>query len=360
MTPSRLLLPISTRKGILALIVVLVLLIPPTGGRVRRPPRYTEEERQAEYERRGYKFPIEKFNPDTPGWTALMSQRVSQIMANPNSQERWDGWIQTMSSALTVPNFTEYGWGLTHAPEDLTHDIQQAIYEGLPNAREEGKIDVIDGPQVPLFIDRPDLTQRVLRELQPILEAWSGIELEPYTAYGFRLYRNESRLWMHVDKTTTHVISCIYHIASSENAKPWPITIEDYHGNTNSVVLSDGDILLYESAKNFHGRPQKFNGDWYTSIFVHYHPKEGWLTKDRDIESHYAIPPNWREQMESPFPELKWVGTSATEPDCPDSWCHLLNAKPWEGPGEYGMVMTGGGKKYSLHLDGSSDDDEEL
>ena len=78
---------------------------------------------------------------------------------------------------------------------------------------------------------------QVMRELQPILEAWSNIELIPYTAYGFRLYRNESRLWMHVDKSKTHVISCIYHIGSSENSEPWPIVIEDYEGNTNSVVL---------------------------------------------------------------------------------------------------------------------------
>lgn len=204
------------------------------------------------------------------------------------------------------------------------------------------------------------VVNQVQEELQPILEAWAGIELEPYTAYGFRLYRNESRLWMHVDKTKTHVISCIYHIASSEDAQPWPVVIEDYHGNTNSVVLSDGDILLYESAKSFHGRPQSFNGEWYTSVFVHYYPKEGWMTKDRDIESHYAIPPEWRDPVESPFPALKWIGTSAAEPDCPDSWCNLRNAKHWEGPGEYGTVMTGGGKKYSLHLNKDSDDDEEL
>jgi hypothetical protein len=79
-----------------------------------------------------------------------------------------------------------------------------------------GKIDAIDGPS-PLFIDRKDLTQKVgekpfarkivldltyfrrllflysdmqvLREMQPIVEAWSGIELRPSIAYGFRLYR---------------------------------------------------------------------------------------------------------------------------------------------------------------------------
>lgn len=142
-------------------VVLLLLLIPAQGGGIRRPKRYTEEERQAEYKRRGYTFPIEEFNPNTEGWHALMSQRVTQLMANPVSQEKWDGWIQTMASALTVPNHTEFGWGLTHAPEELTQVMQQAIYEGLPNARSEGHIDVIDGPNIPLFIDRPDLTKRV-------------------------------------------------------------------------------------------------------------------------------------------------------------------------------------------------------
>jgi hypothetical protein len=79
-----------------------------------------------------------------------------------------------------------------------------------------GKIDAIDGP-TPLFIDRKDLTQKVgeksfarkivldltyfrrllflysdmqvLRAMHPILEAWSGVELRPSIAYGFRLYR---------------------------------------------------------------------------------------------------------------------------------------------------------------------------
>ena len=77
-------------------------------------------------------------------------------------------------------------------------------------------------------------------ELHPILEAWAGIKLVPAMAYGFRLYQNTSRLWMHIDRTQTHVISCIYHIASSDNAEPWPIVIEDYAGNTNSVILKPG------------------------------------------------------------------------------------------------------------------------
>eukprot|EP00934_Nitzschia_sp_Nitz4_P003611 Nitzschia sp. Nitz4//scaffold207_size38617//7119//8217//NITZ4_007672-RA/size38617-augustus-gene-0.9-mRNA-1//1//CDS//3329541596//3601//frame0 len=332
-------------------ISLLLLLLSFSGlceGARRKPP-YTEEERQAEYHRRGNTWPP-KIHPDTPGWKRILNQRFSQVRALSNTQMKWDGHIQTLSAAI-VKNYTEFGWGLTQAPKQLTEDVRQAIYEGLPNARLEGKIDVIDGPE-PLFIDRSDLTKRILKEVQPILEAWSGIELLPTIAYGFRLYQNNSRLWMHVDKAQTHVISCIFHIASSDDAEPWPIVIEDYAGDTISVVLKPGDLLLYESSKNFHGRPSHFNGSWYTSVFVHFYPKEGdWKGHNHDLDSHYAIPPDWYVTEPSNYPEVTVYGTSIMMPDCPDSWCPLLHAVEYEGPGTYGTVMTGGGKTYSLGLD---------
>ena len=151
--------------------------------------RYTEEERLEMYKERGHTFPFAKYIPETPGWKKQMDKRFEQIRALEDTQMKWDGWIQAANSAVIVPNFTEYGWGLTQAPDLLTMDIRQAIYEGLPTARSEGNIDVIAGPQEPLFIDRPDLNQRALAELKPILEAWSGVELEIAMAYGFRLYR---------------------------------------------------------------------------------------------------------------------------------------------------------------------------
>jgi len=64
-------------------------------------------------------------------------------------------------SAIVAPNFTENGWGLTRAPQELVNELRQAIKDGLPNAGQEGKIDVIEGAQQPLFIRRPDLTNRV-------------------------------------------------------------------------------------------------------------------------------------------------------------------------------------------------------
>jgi hypothetical protein len=95
--------------------------------------------------------------------------------------------------------------------------------------REEEHYEAIAG-QRPWFIDRPDLMTRVLKELQHFPEEWAGMELTPHVAYGFRLYRNESNLYMHVDKPATHVISFILHIDSSEDAEPWPILVSETGG----------------------------------------------------------------------------------------------------------------------------------
>jgi hypothetical protein len=129
------------------------------------------------------------------------------------------------SHNISVGNFTEHGFGLARCPSGLLTALQKGIRDGYPTARYESEVQVINGNR-PLFVDRPDLTARVLHELRNYAEEWSGVSLEPYRAYGFRLYQNNSQLTMHVDKMQTHIISFILHIDSSEDADPWPIFIE--------------------------------------------------------------------------------------------------------------------------------------
>lgn len=169
-------------------------------------------------------------------------------------------------------------------------------------------------------------------------------------AYGFRLYRNNSKLNMHVDRSQTHVISFILHIDSSEDAEPWPITIEDFHGITHEVILTSGDALLYESSKCLHGRPKRFKGSWYTSVFVHYSPLYGWSDVDHDMDRHFAVPPEWIEKPTTNFEiPLKMLGTGMQEPSCPHEWCSLKNSKKWSGPGKEGILMTPGGEELPFH-----------
>lgn len=131
--------------------------------------------------------------------------------------DRYEGFIQTLRAAVLAPNFTEHGFGLARCPEDLLAALQEGIRDGLETARYEAEVEPILGPRCK-FINRADLTRRVLEELKHYAETWVGFPLIPYKAYGFRLYQNSSQLLMHVDKMQTHVISFILHIDSSEDA----------------------------------------------------------------------------------------------------------------------------------------------
>jgi hypothetical protein len=179
----------------------------------------TEPDRVAEYHKRNYTWPLSNYSPNTPGWRALMERRFRQVEKLDDDHRRYEGYIQTIHTSFLVPNFTEHGFGLARCPDELLGALQKGIRDGLAaGASHEPGTDVIDGPHRPLFVSRPDLTDRVLQELRHYAETWAQIPLTPYRAYGFRIYRNESKLYMHVDKMQTHIISFILHIDSSDDA----------------------------------------------------------------------------------------------------------------------------------------------
>lgn len=304
----------------------------------------SENERMEKYHERGYQWPLRKFVPDTAGWRKIFERRFKQIYQIEESNPRYNAWMQAMSSALVQPNFTENGWALARAPEALVQELKQKLHDNIEDAPLEKKVDVIegDGAARPKFIENNALNQKVLEELKPMHEEWAGVKLEGAIAYGLRAYMNNSRLLMHVDKSKTHIISCILHVDHSEDSEDWPIVIEDFQGNVNEVVLESGDMLFYESSKCVHGRPKRFQGSWYSSIFVHYYPV-GWDTKNRDLEVHYAVPPDWSDNYESEgLEDLVMVGTSFKEPGCEHVWCSLKDSVKWKGPAIEGELITNG------------------
>ena len=80
---------------------------------------------------------------------------------------------------------------------------------------------------------------QVLHELTPMFSEWAGVELEPTSVYGVRIYRNGSTLRDHLDVLETHVISGILHVASDLDS-PYPIQIEDGFGKLASADLKPG------------------------------------------------------------------------------------------------------------------------
>lgn len=134
-----------------------------------------------------------------------------------------------------------------------------------------------------------------------------------------------------MDKSESHVISSILHVDHDPMSEPWPIVIEDFHGNLHEVVLESGDMLLYESSKCYHGRPKRFKGSWYTSLFIHYYPP-GWKRSDFMMDTHYRVPPTWHELPENKLDEkekLIVIDTSVLEPNCENTWCALEDTIKW-------------------------------
>merc|ERR1719453_2852122 len=187
-------------------------------------------------------------------------------------QQRWDGWIN-LAKQLIVPNFTDTGFKVVQAPKDLHKKLYDRLHEHLKGdwqkniVPEAGRPLEILGPLDPLFYANSDLNDEAMTKLLPLHEEWSGVDLTPSMTYGVRIYRNESELLMHVDRTDTHIISSIFHIDHhyDDDNNPWPIEIEDYKGQTHTVALQPGQMLFYESAKCFHGRPKVFKGSYYAS-----------------------------------------------------------------------------------------------
>lgn len=326
-----------------------------------------EDYRLEQRQKHGYQWPLPHMVPNTPGWRRIMNRRFEQISRLKNREDKWNAWVAVMTSAFTATNYTENGWGLTRAPSHITERLQRRLNATLAEkgildgGHKEHYVPVIeaeDHARPIMIMDTAD-NRAILNEMKPFFEWWAGIDLLPSIAYGIRAYRNDSNLLMHIDKSTTHVISGIFHVGRSEDAEPWPIVIEDFHGNTNQVYLTPGDILFYESSKCFHGRPQVFHGGYYASLFMHYRPAEEFDPDKLTYETRLSVPPHWHEDYSPPsqqqegnedeVDEFVQVGTSFKEPNCKNLLCSLDETKEvskntvnWYGPAPKGMIVTNG------------------
>ena len=105
-----------------------------------------------------------------------------------------------------------------------------------------------------------------------MVEIWSNTTLELTDIYGLRRYNEGARLLSHVDRTETHAASLIINIAQGNVSEQWPVEIYDHANRLHEIVMEEGDIVYYESAKCLHGRmrPLTGKGSYYVNLFAHY------------------------------------------------------------------------------------------
>ena len=96
--------------------------------------------------------------------------------------------------------------------------------------------------------------------------------LQHTSTYGMREYTNGATLDTHIDRYDTHVISAIINISQDGT---WPLILYDHNNKMHSITLTeDNDVVLYESATVFHGRPLPFKGNSYVNLFLHFKPDD--------------------------------------------------------------------------------------
>ena len=115
-----------------------------------------------------------------------------------------------------------------------------------------------------------------------------------YPTYSFmRCYNEGSYLPMHDDRPACEV-SVSIHLGSD---KDWEFIIEDSNGNTNEVVLQQGDALIYLGSVAPHGRKGEYDGDHYIQLFLHYVRSRGPLHWCMGDLNRKKLPEGWQQTL---------------------------------------------------------------
>ena len=120
--------------------------------------------------------------------------------------------------------------------------------------------------------DKAEVIKEIIQEeLLPIHQEFIEYKeaIKPLWIYGIRSYVRGSVLESHTDTLATHHVSSII-IVDKQVDKDWPLDIQDHNGNWHKIYAEPGDMILYESATNKHGRLEPFEGEFYRNFYLHY------------------------------------------------------------------------------------------
>ena len=184
------------------------------------------------------------------------------------------------SKSEDLPRLSELGFKVVKVPQKTFQLITEAYNLLKHTVKEEtwnGITDFIHDSQgnAPVEIFSMDAFTRIreiiAEELQPIHEEFIGNKerLVPKWIYGIRSYKRGAILEPHTDTLATHHISSII-IVDKQVDRDWPLDIQDHLGRWHKIYAEPGDMIVYESATNKHGRIEPFEGEYFRNFFLHY------------------------------------------------------------------------------------------
>lgn len=191
---------------------------------------------------------------------------------------------QSTYESGTIPMLTTDGIAIQSIPQDcftkLVEVVRRHKKRGLQREQPmENLLNSGPGHAQSYILEIPNRLATMLKKrITPIMEEWVGRKLKYSNQYGVRCYANGSVLLRHVDNPD-QLASAILNVVS-EVAKPWPLMIEAHEpGSRRSVALEAGKMLLYESYRLPHWRPEPLDG-WVCNLFMHWTlPADEWDSK---------------------------------------------------------------------------------
>ena len=148
-------------------------------------------------------------------------------------------------------------------------------FSGVGSRVGEGGLEdyIISGPTRFSRLPRR-LADEAATAMKPVLEAFCGCELAPAPlVHGLRTYLPGATLAPHLDWPDRWVVSATLCVQRNATLPPWPVELRGAgRDETASVALQEGDALLYEGSRLWHGRPAPLQGGEYVGVFVGFVP----------------------------------------------------------------------------------------
>jgi hypothetical protein len=204
-------------------------------------------------------------------------------------QDRWD---MSLRQPASMQNYTDTGFKKVRAPERVfellsTHwknNQEKKEKESWPTGNTY--VNYWKAPTYMVNVEDNtlrgagyNLKRKIWEGVKPILEEWTGMELEPSSMYGVREYTRGAILAPHADRMPL-ISSCIINVAQDVE-EDWPLEVFGRDGLAYNVTMQPGDMVLYESHSLIHGRPFPLKGNYFANIFIHFRPT-GKLIRERE------------------------------------------------------------------------------
>jgi len=125
------------------------------------------------------------------------------------------------------------------------------------------------------------MTDMFLLNLKPVVEMYTGLQLEPNYSY-LRIYVKDNELKKHKDRPECEISTTLHLGGDTE----WPIFLND-----KKIILEKGDMLIYRGCDFVHWR-EPYKGITYCQTFLHYSDINGPIYKNVKFDGrpHLGLP----------------------------------------------------------------------